>query len=200
MRLIVVRHGQTACNTDNIWHGWDDCELTETGVAQAQAVGDRLAAEHIDAVYSSDSRRALQTARLIAAMHGLQPVPDAGLRERQAGQFEGLAVDEVVSRHPTVYEERATDYWGWRPPGGESFHEVRERTLAVIRRLQARHEGGTVVIVTHMGPLRVLMSHFAGISLAKTYEVAFPSTGVSIFSLNGDSARVEALNDAAHVT
>jgi alpha-ribazole phosphatase len=199
MRLIVVRHGQTACNTDNIWHGWDNCGLTETGEAQAKAVSARLASEHIDAIYSSDSRRTLETARLIAAMHGLEPIADPGLRERKAGEFEGVAVDEILARHPTIYQERAADYWVWRPPGGESFLEVKERTLAVIRRLTVQHRGETVVMVTHMGPLRVLVSHFMGMPLAQTYEVAFPSTGVSIFALNGDSARVEVLNDATHV-
>jgi broad specificity phosphatase PhoE len=199
MRLILVRHGQTVCNTDNIWHGWDDCQLTEAGLAQARAVAARLAGERIDAVYSSDSRRALQTAQAIAAPHSLQPIPDPGLRERKAGEYEGMPVDEVVAQHPTVWDQRAADYWGWSPPGGESFRQVLDRTMAVVQRLAARHNGQTVVVVTHMGPARVLISRLAGIPLARTYEEVFPSTGVSIFSLEGDRARAEVLNDATHV-
>jgi alpha-ribazole phosphatase len=199
MRLIVVRHGQTVCNTDSIWHGWDDCELTEVGLSQAEAVASRLAGEPIAAVYSSDIRRALQTAQAIARPHKLQPIPDPGLRERNAGDFEGILVDEVLARHPTVWEERSADYWGWRPPSGEAFREVLERALAVVRRLQERHGSETVVAVTHMGPARVLTSHFAGIPMDRIYEMTFPSTGVSIFSLEGDRAEVELLNDAAHV-
>src|SRR5438270_11029723 len=116
MRLILVRHGETACNLDNTWHGWDDCELTETGLAQARAVGERLANESIDAVYCSDSRRAIQTAQAVAAPHGLEPIPLEGLRERHAGEFEGVLVEEIVAQNPTVWEERAADYWSWSPP------------------------------------------------------------------------------------
>jgi len=199
MRLIVVRHGQTACNTKNVWHGWDDCGLTDTGLAQAAAVADRLAGEKIDAVYSSDSRRAFQTAQAIAARHGLEPVADPGLRERNAGEYEGIPVDDVVAARPTVWKERNADLWGWSPPSGETFTTVWERLRAVIERLQERHDGQTVVVVTHMSPMRILISRLANTPIEQTYELEFPSTGVSIFSLAGDEVHVEALNDAAHV-
>src|SRR5579872_5203496 len=119
MRLILVRHGETACNLEDIWHGWDECDLTERGREQAAAVGARLALEPIAAVYSSDVPRALQTARAIASPHGLEPIPEPGLRERNAGDFEGLRMSEVEARYPTVWEDRAADFWGWGPPGGE---------------------------------------------------------------------------------
>jgi len=200
MRLILVRHGQTTCNVREIWHGWDECELTDVGRQQAEATAARLAGEQIDAIYSSDSTRALQTARIIGSRHGLEPMPERGLRERMAGDFEGLDVANVVALHPNVWEERAADYWGWRPPGGETFREVLARATAVIERLQEAHPRGTVVAVTHMGVTRALITELAGISLAETYNLPFPSTGVSIFTLEDDKAPVvEALNDAAHV-
>jgi broad specificity phosphatase PhoE len=199
MRLILVRHGQTACNVDAIWHGWDECELTQDGLAQARAVGARLAKESIAAVYSSPSRRAMQTAEQVAAPHGLKPVPDLGLRERNAGEFEGIAVNEVVARHPTVWEERNADYWNWRPPGGESFQELLDRVLGVVRRLETERAGQTVAIATHMGPVRVLTSYLTGVPLGDTYAMTFPSTGISIFSLDADRVTVEALNDTTHV-
>jgi alpha-ribazole phosphatase len=200
MRLILVRHGQTTCNVREVWHGWDECELTEVGRRQAEATSARLAGERIDAIYSSDSPRALQTARIIAARHDLEPVPDPGLRERMAGDFEGLGLQEVVARHPTVWEERNADVWGWRPPGGETFREVLERAGAVIGRLQRMYPEGTVIVVTHMGVTRALFTRLAGISLADTYRLIFPSTGVSIFTLQDGKAPVaETLNDAAHI-
>lgn len=198
-RIILVRHGQTTCNVADLWHGWDDCALTDEGLRQARATGDRLAAEPVDAVYSSDSRRALQTAAAIAAPHGLEPIADAGLRERHAGRFEGLGIDGVLRVHPTVWEDRAADYWGWRPPDGESFHEVMDRSMEVVDRIRWRHPGGTVVIVTHMGPARVLLSRLGGVPLKNTYDLPFPSTGVSIFSVGDDEASVETVNDAAHI-
>jgi broad specificity phosphatase PhoE len=198
MRLILVRHGQTACNIGDIWHGWDDCALTELGQAQAQAVGRRLAAEPIAAIYSSDSRRAIQTARAVATPHGLDPIPEPALRERNPGTFEGLSMDEVLAAHPTYREERAADFWGWRPPQGETFAEVLERLLGVIERLEAEHGEETVVAVTHMSPVRVLVSHLLDVPIEDTYRMDFPSTGVSILRWEDGVPQVEALNDASH--
>jgi alpha-ribazole phosphatase len=199
MRLILVRHGQTNCNVEDVWHGWDDCELTAEGQSQAEAVATRLAGEPIVAVYSSDSRRALQTAAAIAAPHGLHPIPDAGLRERHAGDFEGLTTQEIVSRHPTVWQDRDADLWGWGPPGGEAFQTVLERGLAVIHRLAERHSHETVVAVSHMTMVRALLCWLGHIPLAETYTHPFPSTGVSILTIEGDESRLEVLNDASHV-
>lgn len=200
MRLIVIRHGETACNINDVWHGWDDCALTEVGLDQAGAAAERLAGEHLDAIYSSDSRRARQTASAIARSHDLVPIPDPSWRERNAGKFEGMGIDDVLTRHPTVWEERAADYWGWRPPGGESFREVLTRTLTTVERLRAHHPDGTVAVATHMGPVRVLMSHFGGIPLEETYQMHFPSTGISVFTLHAGQAQAEMLNDDSHVT
>lgn len=199
MRLILVRHGQTPCNIGNRFHGWEDCELTETGLAQARAVARRLTGERVDAVYSSDLRRAMQTARAIADPHGLQPLAEPGLRERSAGRFEGMDADGVTALAPTWQRDRSADYWGWAPPDGETLRQVLGRTLAVVERLQAEHGEGTVVAVTHMGPVRVLLSHLTGVSLEETYRVDFPSTGVTIFSFAAGEVRAEALNDASHV-
>jgi alpha-ribazole phosphatase len=198
MRLILVRHGETACNLEEIWHGWDDCALTEKGQVQARGVGERLASERVAAVYSSDMRRALQTAQAIAAPHGLEPIPDPALRERKAGDFEGLRVSEVVARYPTVWEDRAADFWGWGPPGGETFQQVLDRATGAIERLRREYGEQTVVAVSHMGVVRALISHLAGIPLERTYDLAFPSTGVSIFVARDGSFQPEVLNDVSH--
>lgn len=201
MRLILVRHGQTSCNIGDIWHGWDDCELTEMGRRQAQATAERLRTEHIDAIYSSDSRRAMQTAGAISAFHAPEPVPDRDLRERFAGEFEGVPTADVLARYPKVWEERDADFWGWRPPGGETLREVLDRAMTALARIRSAHDGQTVVAVSHMGTTRVLIAHLANIPMVKTYELPFPSTGISIFSFDGeDRPRVEALNDAGHIT
>jgi probable phosphoglycerate mutase len=200
MRLIVIRHGQTACNVEQIWHGWDECELTETGLAQARSAARRLAFEPITAVYSSPSRRALQTAEAVALGHNLTPVTDPRLRERNAGEFEGVLVDEVVRNRPTVFEERNADYWNWSPPGGESFRQVLERTMAAVARIRAGHDVETVALVTHMGPARVLLAELGHIPMEQTYEMEFPSTGITVYHLDGNESRVETMNDAGHIT
>ena len=199
MRLILVRHGQTSCNVADVWHGWDDCELTEEGHSQARAVAARLSGEPVAGVYSSDSRRAMQTAAAIAAPHGVSVTPDAGLRERHAGEFEGLSIHEIVRLHPTVWQDRAADLWGWGPPGGEPFQTVLDRGLAVIHRLAARHSDETVVVVSHMTMVRALICRLGHIPLSETYSQPFPSTGVTIISVDGNESHLDVLNDASHV-
>lgn len=199
MRLIVVRHGQTRCNVEEIWHGWDECKLTDAGLQQARSAGERLASEPIAAVYSSPSRRALQTAEAVASHHGLKPIVDPRLRERHAGDFEGVLVEEIVRRHPSIWEERNADYWSWSPPGGESFRQVLGRTVEAVEHMREEHENETVALVTHMGPARVLLSELGHIPMEQTYEMQFPSTGITVFHLNGKESRVETMNDAGHI-
>jgi broad specificity phosphatase PhoE len=199
VRLILIRHGQTPCNLRDMWHGWDDCELTEAGRRQADSLAARLVDEPIVAVHSSDSRRAVQTAEAIARTRGLTPIPDPAFRERFAGDFEGLSTERVVALRPTVWDDRAADYWGWSPPGGETFRQVLDRTLAGVDRMRASYPCDTVALVGHMGTSRVLVSHLLDIPLSKTYEMEFRSTGVSILRFEPEGIEVEALNDGAHV-
>ncbi len=199
MRLILVRHGQTICNVRNVWHGWDDCELTAEGRAQARAVADRLAGENVAAIYCSDSLRAVQTARAIAAPHHVSLVLDPGLRERHAGAFEGLSQEDLESRYPTIWQDRDADLWGWGPPDGEAFCEVLERGLAVIGRLQKLYPDDTVIVVTHMSMVRALISELGHMPVERTYAYAFPSTGVTVLQIEGNETRLDVINDASHV-
>lgn len=198
LRLILVRHGQTPCNVTDRWHGWEDCNLNEVGQAQAEATGERLADVPVDALYSSDLRRTRQTAEAIGRRHALEPILLPDLRERHAGDFEGLLAHEVLAADPGWERARSADYWGWAPPGGETFKQVLERTLRAIEHIRREHPDGTVVAVTHMGPLRVLTSHLTGMSIAETYRREFPSTGLTVLCLCGDDVKIEKLNDASH--
>lgn len=198
MRLILVRHGQTICNIVETWHGWDDCELTEVGQRQAESVAKRLHAEPVVAVYSSDSRRALQTAEAIGRDRGLVPITNPDFRERSPGDLEGKSTEWISAEYPAIWEQREADYWGWRPPGGEHFRQVLERTLRGLDEIRAAHPEDTVVLVGHMGTVRVLISHLLDIPIEQTYEMEFPSTGVSILRFEPDRINVEVLNDGAH--
>jgi broad specificity phosphatase PhoE len=199
-RLILVRHGQTACNVADIWHGWDECELTEAGLAQARAVGMRLASEPVAAVYSSDSPRALQTATAIARHHHLEPIPLPALRERHAGDYEGMTISDIIARNPRIWEERDADYWNWSPPGGEAFTQVLERAYGAVREIHERHPGETVVAVSHMSTVRALISLLADMPVLETHSLKFPSTAMSIFRIDGDRAEVELLDDGTHLS
>ena len=158
-RILLLRHGATEWNETKRAQGQADIELNEEGRRQAiHAIGE-LGDFDIDAIYASDLKRAIDTARPLAESRGLGVEVDAAFREIDQGEWEGLTVDEIRVRWPAL----------WGPnrhftarPGGESPQQVRERALAGLRRIADRHPGQTVVVVSHGGTIRWLSAEALG--------------------------------------
>ena len=141
-RLLLVRHGESEWNAIGRWQGWADPPLSDLGRRQA-AVGSR-AVGAVDAIVSSDLRRARQTAEIIAGELGIGPVVvDAALRERDAGPWTGLTRREIEEQWPGWIAE------GKRPDGYEEDGSVLERVMPALRVLEAA--GAAVLVVTHGG-------------------------------------------------
>jgi broad specificity phosphatase PhoE len=146
--LLLVRHGETDWNREGRVQGHSDVPLNDTGRAQARALAARLAAERVDAVYSSDLRRARDTAQEVARASGHTVTTTPHLREKHFGSWEGLTRDEILSGDP----DALSGPWG----DGETRDEMADRVLHALRGIAARHEGETVVVVSHGGPLRAV--------------------------------------------
>ena len=149
--MVLVRHGQSTWNADGRWQGQADPPLSPRGEQQASEAATRL--HDVDAVWSSDLRRARRTAELVAAPMGLDVRVDARLRERHAGPWQGLTRAEIDERWP---DHLST---GQRPDGYEPDDEVVTRATEVLDELAAAHPGEQVVVVTHGGIVRVLERH-----------------------------------------
>jgi alpha-ribazole phosphatase len=166
-RLYLVRHGEVA--TQKICYGQLDVALSEGGVEQLRRVADALASVELEAVYTSDLRRAAIGAQLIAARHDLQPVLDPCFREMSLGSLEGLSWDELHQRHPEMASMRYRDMWTFRFPGGENLQDVAARALPALDRLLERHPQGTVVLVAHNSVTRLILAT----AISFTPEVVF---------------------------
>lgn len=156
MNLLLIRHGETAWNAEHRIQGRLDVPLSTTGVWQTGRLAERLAGEAIDAVISSDLARAWMTGAPLADARGLTMVPDARLRERAFGIFEGKTLDEIAAEHPdelAAWRSRDVD---WRIPGGESGAEFIDRVLVALHEIAAAYVGRTVAVVTHGGVLDVV--------------------------------------------
>jgi broad specificity phosphatase PhoE len=156
---LLLRHGLTDWNATRRAQGHADVELNDAGRRQADEAAERLAGMRLGAVYSSDLRRAVDTARPVADRHGLEVVVDPAWREIDQGEWEGLSGDEIASRWPEL--------WGparhhARRPGGEAPDEVAARALAALRRVVERHPGETVAVVTHGGTIRWVVATARG--------------------------------------
>ena len=158
-KVFLVRHGATSWNKEKRAQGHADIDLNEEGHKQAAAVATELAHIDLDAVYSSDLKRAVDTASAIAAAHGLPVQIDKDFREIDQGEWEGLTTDEIRERWP--------DLWGPdrhynARPGGESPQQVRERALAALDRAVEANPNAKIAIISHGGTIRWLSAEALG--------------------------------------
>jgi probable phosphoglycerate mutase len=161
-RLVLLRHGRTAWNAERRFQGQADPPLDDVGRAQAYVVADLVAALRPDVILSSDLARAIQTAEIVGERIGLEVLPDARLRERSLGHWEGLTRDEVALTYPDEY----ADWLAGRDVsrrGGESRENVARRALAAFAELP---DVATTVIVTHSATAMALTNALLGIDQA----------------------------------
>ena len=154
---LLLRHGQTAMSVQKRYAGRSDVPLTDTGVRQAAAAAKRLAAAGIGAIVTSPLQRTVRTAEEVAAVTGLPVMTDDGFRETDFGDWEGLTFAEVRERWPSEVTAWLADPLVG-PPDGESFAEVGERVTAALHRVLAGRQGQTILIVSHVTPIKTLVA------------------------------------------
>jgi len=200
--LRLLRHGETAHSVDRRFSGRADPPLTERGLAQAKAAAHRLATGPggITAVVSSPLSRARVTATTVADALGLPATVDEGLLETDFGAWDGYTFGEVQQRWPA-------ELAAWlgspdvAPPGGESFTDVQVRVRRARDRVLAGHPGGTVVLVSHVTPIKLLLRQALDASPAMLYRLHLDIAGLSIVDWYPDGAAVVRLvNDTSHLT
>jgi probable phosphoglycerate mutase len=170
--LVLARHGETDWNREHRLQGWADPPLNALGREQARELALALDGERFDAVYSSDLRRAAETARIVASELGLSSVvEDVSLREVDLGSWSGRLWDEVADQ---------------QRPDGESREQHRERVVAGVLRLAAAHEGQSVLVVSHGGSLRALEAFATG-------ETPRPLANCETFRMLADGGRLTLL-------
>jgi alpha-ribazole phosphatase len=157
-RIVLCRHAETDETGRGRLCGALDVGLSAHGREQAVALAGALAALPVTALYTSPHRRAVETARPLAEALAVEAVELLALREIDFGSADGLTADELCVRHPAVYDTWVTTPTTVRFPGGESYEELRARCTAGLSDIVSRHEGGTVVAVSHAGVVRALLA------------------------------------------
>lgn len=198
-KVIFVRHGETSWNHSRRYQGHTDISLNDKGLQQAKLVAQRLAGETISAIYSSDLRRAVQTAYLIAGQHSLHPILVPDLREVNFGLWEGLTYEEIMLTWPEVLSAIYTKPGSVLIPGGESFDDVQRRTVLGLAECIAFHQDETIVVVSHGGTMRVLLCHALGLSLENMWSLKQDSTGINIIEYYETTKVVSLVNDTCHL-
>lgn len=165
VHLVLIRHGQTEWNAIGRWQGQADPPLNETGRTQAHETALELRGQGIDALISSDLRRARQTAEIIGETLGLEVELEPRLREVNLGKWQGLYSDEIRARWPEEMRLWLERPLATRPPDGESIHELADRVLAAVNELAARCADQRVGLVTHELPIAIIVTRVDGIPL-----------------------------------
>jgi len=169
--LCLIRHGQTDWNLEGRYQGQSDVPLNETGLAQAGSLITKLNGHSFNAIYSSDLKRARQTAEPIAKLLGLDVQIEPRLREINQGEWEGVLVDEIKARYAELWSQRTVDPASVRPPGGETVGEVAERVYAALDDIARLFPNGQLLIVSHGLSIATAICCDKGIPVGQAYTV-----------------------------
>ena len=198
-RLLLVRHGETELKSSEKLWGHTDVKLDILGLKQAERLRDRLAGEKIDAIYSSELKRALVTAETIASKHQLLVVICPELHEVNFGQLEGLTISESNQRYPEVAKLRAQKSLKLKYPGGDSFIKFSTRVSKFLDRLGQHTDEETLLVVAHYGVLRILICLLLDIDLRRLWQIHLDLASLSIVETNQQGGILTLLNDVSHL-
>jgi ribonuclease H / adenosylcobalamin/alpha-ribazole phosphatase len=197
---LLLRHGQTPMSVQRRYAGRSDVPLTDVGVQQAAAAAKRLASAGLDAIVTSPLLRAMRTAQEVAAVTGAAVVTDDGFRETDFGAWEGLTFTEVRERWPSEVTTWLSDPDA-APPGGESFAEVSTRVTAALHRVLADREGQTVLIVSHVTPIKTLVAAALLAPPAALYRMHLDVAALCEIDWYADGPAVlRSFNDTSHLS
>ena len=197
--LVLVRHGETAWNVEGRIQGHTDVGLNGLGVAQAEALGKRLAGERFEAVYSSDLMRAFHTARPAVPDSDRTIIKDRRLRERHLGVLQGLNSEEAMAAQPTAWQAFKSRDPDLELAGGESLGEFFRRAVGFVEAILEAHAGKRVLVVTHGGVLDVAYRHAAGMPLSAVRNFPIYNASVNVISHAGGRWKIESWGDISHL-
>lgn len=181
-RLIFVRHGETDFPLDRIYcDEQDDPALNGVGVDQANQAAEQIKPARVDALYASPCLRTRMTAAAVnKAYPDLTIEYDERLRERHFGIWEGLYFSEIEREFPLEYKRWKQDQAAFRPQGGESVYEMAGRVVSAVKDIVVRHPGQAVVVVAHVGPIRVLVTEALGMSLKSYRQLRIDPASITV--------------------
>lgn len=199
-RIYLTRHGQTVTNREGRFCGHAETELTDLGLEQSRALAVRLERASIAACYSSDFTRAIRTATIALGERGVAPRPDPDLRELYYGEWELERESAIRKRYPEQHRLMREEDPAWRPPGGESVAEVRQRTSRALERIVHAHKGREVLVVSHGTAINCLLSTVLGMPESHVFRLDVANCAVTEIEERAGRLYVVRMNDTAHLT
>ncbi|KJS80178.1 MAG: phosphoglycerate mutase [Peptococcaceae bacterium BICA1-8] len=199
IRIIFVRHGQTAWNDLGLYQGHTDVPLNKAGIEQASKAAQRLKSEKLSAIYSSDLLRAKQTAEIIAVEHNLTVNTMTEFREINFGVWEGKTYKEINETYPQLLKTWLSEPENLKIPEGETFSEMLKRVWEGLKTVLAKHQDETVILVAHGGTIGALICNILEIKLNNLWRIKQGNTGITIIEFYEEKGILTLFNDTYHL-
>ena len=194
-QIIFLRHGQAKNNTDRILAGrTEGIPLTETGIKQAEHTAEFLQHMNISAVYSSPIQRAKHTAEIVGKHNSLDVTIDERLIELDMGKFTGMPYDEIFNSHGNVFMKFYNGELEIAHNGVETFSDVKKRVLGIVNHVIENHPDENVVLVTHMDPIKAMLSTIVNLSATNLFELIIANASLNIFREKEQKFSISGLN------
>ena len=201
--VLLIRHGQSRGNAEGRFGGHTDTPLSARGRRQAEALAKALVGEKFTAIYSSDLKRAVQTAEPLARVTRAKLITSDAFRERSVGVMEGLTFEEAAAQYPEQYAALLHRDFEHVLLGGESYRQTLDRASKKLDEIIEKHKGGRIAVFTHTGAICILSLHLMGALDSpelKPVWIATANCAIARFDLREDGfVRVLALNDTRHL-
>lgn len=180
--VIFLRHGQAKNNLERILTGrTPNVPLTEKGIEQAENIAKFLEQMSISAIYSSPIERAKHTAEIVAKHNSLDVTIDDRLIELDMGKFTGVSYDDIFTSHGNVFMKFYNGELEIAHNGVETFSEVKKRILSIVEHVVENHPDQNVVLVTHMDPIKAMLSTVVDLSPTNLFELIIANASLNIF-------------------
>ena len=201
LTIHLVRHGETEASSEHRFCGVSECDLTERGRRQVEAVADRCAAEgDWRAVYTSPSGRCRLLADAVGTRAGVAVTVADGLHEIDHGAWDGRSEAQIQAEQPEAFAaySRHPDVYG--APGGEIGYQVAARAMPVIEHIVETHDDGDVLVVSHKGTIRIVVCALLGIGIGLyRARIAQPVASFTVFEMGPDGPLLRRLGDVSHL-
>ena len=198
-KLYLLRHGQSEWNILNKVQGQEDINLTDKGIEQAKKAADRLYNEEIDLIYTSDLKRAYETAKIVGSRLNLDINKVEGLREINFGIWQGLKLDEIKKDYESEYSLWRKEPHKLNLETAEKLSELQDRMLKTTNELIMRNPNRNILLVSHGTAIKALILGILDIDISKYNKITIGNVGLSIIEFREFSPVIKVLNDTNHV-
>lgn len=198
-KIYLVRHGQSEWNYQRKIQGQQDTLLTEEGKLQAKKLSYRLKSENIDAIYSSDLKRAYETANIIGEELNIDVTPMESFREIAFGHWEGIEIDKINSANEKEHQTWLKEPHKFKMEGAETLYEIQKRAMSGVSLVLNKNPGKNILIVSHGTTLKTIILGLLDMDLKYYNKLTLGNVSLTIIEFRDYNRVLKLLNDTCHL-